>query len=227
MKKSSYSITVFWLAALVAAQAQTTSFTYQGHLTADGNAVNGPYDLQFRLFATPSNNTALAGPLNLTAAPVTNGLFTALLDFGEGVFNGEPGWLEIAVKNSFNDGPFSTLSPRQAVTATPYSLHAANAAGLMSFGNEPLEIKVNGLRVLRLESTQDDSFIAGAPNVIGGAPVNLVEPGVKGGTIGGGGAVGFEDVALPNRVAGHFGTVGGGVGNLSGATLATVGGGQA
>ena len=61
MKKSSCSITVCWLAALLAVQAQTTSFTYQGQLTAGGNPANGLYDLQFRLFAAPSNGVALAG----------------------------------------------------------------------------------------------------------------------------------------------------------------------
>jgi hypothetical protein len=37
------------------------------------------------------------------AVGVSNGLFTATLDFGSGVFNGEGSWLEISMHNSTND----------------------------------------------------------------------------------------------------------------------------
>jgi hypothetical protein len=39
------------------AQAQTTAFTYQGKLTDAGNPANGNYDLQFKLFDTPTVGT--------------------------------------------------------------------------------------------------------------------------------------------------------------------------
>jgi len=41
----------------------------------------------------------LAGPL--TAVPVTNGLFTVLLDFGS-VFNSTPYYLQIGVRSNFS-----------------------------------------------------------------------------------------------------------------------------
>jgi hypothetical protein len=74
--------------------------------------------------------------------------------------------------------------------------------------NEPLELKVNGLRALRLEPNDN-----GAPNVVGGAPVNLVDPGTVGAIIGGGGAVMYNGFSYTNEVASDFGTIGGGLGN--------------
>src|SRR6185436_19558586 len=98
---------------------------------------------------------------------------------------------------------------------TPYALYAYNAAGLMSFGTAPLDIKVNGERALRLEPT----FVPnlgdglGAPNLIGGSPNNSVVAGVVGATIGGGGATTWFDGGYVNQVAANFGTVSGGLGN--------------
>ena len=95
--------------------------------------------------------------------------------------------------------------------------------------NQPLEVKINGLRVLRLEPTGDSesdtgTLPDGAPNVIAGAPNNFVAPGVVGATIAGGGATNFNAVARPNSIAGDYATIGGGLFNTiqpaSGATIA-------
>jgi hypothetical protein len=86
--------------------------------------------------------------------------------------------------------------------------------------NQPLELKVNGSRVLRLEPGA-----AGGPNVVGGSPLNFVAPGVVGATIGGGGAVSYGGFAYSNSVTGDFGSVGGGAQNKTGGQYATVGGG--
>jgi trimeric autotransporter adhesin len=74
--------------------------------------------------------------------------------------------------------------------------------------DQPLEIKVNGQRVMRFESG-----IFGTPNVIGGAPSKYVASGVIGATISGGGgsAIGWD--SAPNSIAGSFGTIAGGAGN--------------
>jgi hypothetical protein len=66
----------------------------------------------------------------------------------------------------------------------------------------------------------------GAPNLIGGSPVNFVSGGVEGATIGGGGETNYLNlgIANPNSVTGNFGTVGGGSVNTAG-FVATVGGG--
>jgi hypothetical protein len=81
--------------------------------------------------------------------------------------------------------------------------------------NTALELKVNGLRALRIEPQGD------SPNLIGGSAANSIGPGVTGATIGGGGgAPGTE-----NKVTGGLGTVGGGWQNTAGGS-ATVPGGQ-
>ena len=87
--------------------------------------------------------------MTVTPVSVSNGLFTVLLDFGMAAFDGNSRWLEIIIRT--NGEPSTTLAPRQQLTAAPYALHAFNAAALMSFDSAPLEIKVNGLRALRLE----------------------------------------------------------------------------
>ena len=113
--------------------AQGTAFTYQGRLNSAGTPAAGSYDLQFMLFATNITGTALAGPVTNTAVPVTNGIFTTVVNFVPGVFTGASNWLQIAVSsNGLN--AFSTLSPRQQLTPVPYSVFAntaSNLAGLL------------------------------------------------------------------------------------------------
>lgn len=109
--------------------AQGTAFTYQGRLNAGGGPANGSYDLTFALFSVGSGGSAVAGPLTNSATGVTNGLFTATLDFGSGVFNGTSYWLQIAVRTN-GIGSFSTLTPRQPVTPTPYAIYSENSGGV-------------------------------------------------------------------------------------------------
>jgi hypothetical protein len=108
--------------------------------------------------------------------------------------------------------------------------------------NEPLEFWANDVRALRLEPggvsayttyLYGDSGLTGAPNVVGGSPVNFVFAGSVGATIGGGGATNYAGLSGPNSVLSDFGTVGGGENNIAGysnyisssAPYATVGGG--
>src|SRR5439155_90756 len=65
-----------------------------------------------------------------SATGVSNGLFTATLDFGAGVFSGPARWLEIAVRTN-GAGSFTVLTPRQALTATPYAITAGNLTGAL------------------------------------------------------------------------------------------------
>jgi hypothetical protein len=84
------------------------------------------------------------------------------------------------------------------------------------------EIHVNAERALRIAPD-----LTGAPNMVGGSPVNRVLNSSKGATIAGGGqtfSVIFS-VAGTNEVTGDFGTVGGGKGNRSG-NYSTIGGGR-
>ena len=81
--------------------------------------------------------------------------------------------------------------------------------------NVPLELRVNGLRALRLEP---DST---SPNIIAGSIANVVTPGVHGATIGGGGADDIYGYDFHN-VTDNYGTIAGGIGNWAGNNDGTV-----
>ncbi|HEX4263830.1 MAG TPA: tail fiber domain-containing protein [Verrucomicrobiae bacterium] len=116
---------------LAGAQAQGTAFTYQGRLNDGANPANGIYDLRFTIYDSTNNpGIVIAGPLTNPSSSVSNGLFTATLDFGAGVFDGTPRFLEIAVRT--NGGvAFTALAPRQALTPTPYAIFANSASNLL------------------------------------------------------------------------------------------------
>lgn len=85
--------------------------------------------------------------------------------------------------------------------------------------NQPLELRVNNSRGLRLEPNAN-----GAPNVIGGSPANYVAPGVVGSVIAGGGATG---AVLSNSISFDLSAIGGGAANKIGTNskYGTIGGG--
>ncbi|MDQ6631806.1 MAG: tail fiber domain-containing protein [Verrucomicrobiota bacterium] len=272
--------------------AQGTAFTYQGRFTDNGAPANGAIEFQFTLWNALSGGTQVA-----TATPasivinVTNGLFTAPIDFGTAAFDGADRWVQVDARTTL--GPFTTLTPRQKVTATPYAIRAANFTGTIGSGqlagaytspvtinnaanvfngsfsgdgggltnltlgglsassfwklggnagttagvnflgttdNQPLELKANGQRALRLEPvlTITNSgpgytvIYSNAPNVIGGSSINAADAGVLGSFIGGGGMGGYyvDQGAgyvfygpFPNRVSAKFANIAGGYGN--------------
>jgi hypothetical protein len=109
-----------------------TAFTYQGQLKEGGVPVDGAYDFTFGLCSTPDGPCDLAPPRVLDDLPVNDGLFTAELDFGAGVFTGDALWLEVAVRPGGSNGDHTVLTPRQPVAAAPYALYALD--GLDSVG---------------------------------------------------------------------------------------------
>jgi hypothetical protein len=109
------------------ARAQGTTFTYQGRLNANGAPANGVYDFNFGLFSTSSGGSLIGSADSVPGVSVTNGLFTVPLDFGTS-FPGAPRWLEIAVRTN-GGAVFTTLAPRQQLTATPYAITAGSLVG--------------------------------------------------------------------------------------------------
>src|SRR4051794_30707056 len=124
MKKIALIIAVVLLALAGAerARAQGTAFTYQGRLLENGIAVTDVRDFEFRLFSASSGGVAVGPVLARDNLGVTNGLFTAVLNFSV-VFDGLPLFLEIAVRPG-TTGSYTTLSPRQQLTAAPYAVRA-------------------------------------------------------------------------------------------------------
>ena len=134
--------TILLLACAAEAVPLGTAFTYQGQLQQDGTPTSGPCDFKFQLFDAPSSDSPPAGGNKLgsdqviTNVVVTDGIFTVQLNeagqFGPNAFAGESRWLQIGVTcPATGSHVFTTLSPRQAVTAAPYALYAP-AAGLAS-----------------------------------------------------------------------------------------------
>ncbi|MCC7354462.1 MAG: hypothetical protein IT330_11995, partial [Anaerolineae bacterium] len=140
-----------------------TAFTYQGLLRQGGNPVNTTCDFQFSLYNAFAVGTRVGSTQTRSAIGVTDGRFVVQLSFGEGAFNGEARWLQIAVRCPAGSGTYTTLSPRQELTPAP---HALALPGLWTRQN--------------IIST----------NIIGGYHGNGVTAGVAGATIAGGGRLG-------------------------------------
>ena len=115
--------------------AQGTAFTYQGRLNSSGNPASGTYDLTFALFSVSSGAGQVGVTLTNTPVAVSNGLFTVTLDFGAN-FPGASRWLEIGVRTN-GGGAFTTLVPRQALTATPFAITAGTAGTAGSLAIPP------------------------------------------------------------------------------------------
>ena len=113
------------------ALAQGTEFTYQGRLTDAAAPADGSFDFEFRLFDVPTGGAPLA-TVQRPGVAVAGGLFTAPLDFG-GQFTGAPRYLEVAVQPA-GGGGYTTLLPRQALTATPYAVRSLQAGTANALG---------------------------------------------------------------------------------------------
>jgi hypothetical protein len=161
-----------------------TAFTYQGRLLDGGVPAEGDYDFEFTLYDDPAAGSVVASPISKDDEPVDYGLFTVVLDFGGGVFNGDARWLQVAVRpgSSGPGDPYTLLSPRQPLTAAPYALYALDGPGSGGYwtlnGNDiyynagnvgirttgpvyPLEVHNNGTtgQILRLVSDQTLGYI--------------------------------------------------------------------
>ncbi len=93
------------------------SFSYQGRLDDGGVAANGVYDFQFALFDAETAGNAIGSSITVTNVPVTRGVFTVQLDFGNPFWQQQT-FLEVQVRRS-GETSFTTLTPRQRLTAAP------------------------------------------------------------------------------------------------------------
>lgn len=134
-------------------------FTYQGRLELENAPANGQYDLQFTLYDAADGGSMVGAPVTLPGETVVDGYFDVVLDFGPGVFDGEARWLQIAVRESGTGAPYTTLSPRQRLTATPYALRAGSVAW------SDVQDRPAGLD----DGDDDTTYTAGAGLVLDGA----------------------------------------------------------
>lgn len=129
---------VILISGALVAQAQTSTFTYQGRLTDSSMPASGAYIMEFRLF---SNLTGGAATDTQSAVPVTvtNGVFTVELNFTATPFlDGEPQYLEIAVKRTAGE-TYTTLAPRQPITSAPYAIRARRAGAADNLSSNCVE----------------------------------------------------------------------------------------
>jgi formylglycine-generating enzyme required for sulfatase activity len=123
------SVGAIALGLTATAHAQGTGFTYQGRLDRGGLPYSGNAEFQPTLWDALASGTQLAAnsPAQLVVA-VTNGLFVLPLDFGAN-FPGTDRWLQLEVRTASE--PFTALTPRQQITATPYAITAGAVTGLL------------------------------------------------------------------------------------------------
>lgn len=124
MKRTASAVYMIIIFA-IAANAQTTAFTYQGSLKDNAAAANGNYDFEFALYDVLSGGSQLGSTIQKNMVSVANGIFSVKLDFGS-VFPGANRYLEVRVRLTGQPG-LTTLVPRQAVTAAPYSITSGDA----------------------------------------------------------------------------------------------------
>jgi hypothetical protein len=110
-----------------------TFFTYQGRLLDSNDAADGLYDFQFKLYDSQTSGTQKGRTIEFDDLDLIDGYFTVKLGFGDDpdIFNGDPRWLDISIRPGNSTDSFTTLSPRQEITPTPYAIFAMNGGGLI------------------------------------------------------------------------------------------------
>src|ERR1051326_1770079 len=94
------------------AAALGSAFSLQGHLLDNGAPAKGNYDFLFAVFDTDAGGNPLRPPQEKIAVPVSNGLFTVAVDFGDGVFGADQRFLEMSARKSGNAAAYETIPPR-------------------------------------------------------------------------------------------------------------------
>ncbi len=132
--KTLTAIAIF-LTLSVGTYAQTTSFTYQGSLKDGGTPANGNYDFQVALYDVPTGGSPINGDVvGFGSVAVVNGVFTLPLGFPASYFPGAARYLEVRVKAT-GAGAFTTLTPRESVNSSPYSIKSLNAENAVTAAN--------------------------------------------------------------------------------------------
>lgn len=112
------------MAALAGAQALPTVFTYQGQLQDGGSGVNASSArFLFRLWDAETSGGQVATEVTVYPVVVTDGIFTAAIDFGGSAFTGPARWLEVGVDVT-GGTTYTWLTPRQRLTSAPTALYA-------------------------------------------------------------------------------------------------------
>jgi hypothetical protein len=106
-----------------------TGFIYQGRLIDADYPADGLYDFRFALYNDMTTGMQQGTTIYRDDVGVSDGYFTAELDFGMDVFENNAVWLNIEVRpgDVNNHNSYTSLRPRQRVTPTPYAVYAESA----------------------------------------------------------------------------------------------------
>jgi hypothetical protein len=169
--KSKLIAVVGLLCSAVGVWAQSSTFTYQGQLSSNGAAATGLFDVRFALYDAATVGNQVGAALTNSPTGVTNGLFQVTLNFGSSGFDGNSRWLELGVRTNGSTGAFTTLTPRQQITATPYAVRAANFSGTLAATNLTGKISDTNLsvNVALLTNTAVFTRTVTASNFVGNA----------------------------------------------------------
>lgn len=202
----------------LAATSPGTAFTYQGYLTdVSGNPVDASCDFRFRLYDAASSGAQVGSDQVIPGVTVNDGYFCVGVDLGADDFNGDPRWLEVAIKGPGD--PQYTAMPRQAVSPVPYALYVMNA---------PWD-GLTGVPLGFADGTDDDTtYTADTGLRLSGTTFYLDIPYAHGGGRGNSASGSSAVVAggYENSADGDYATVAGGVFNSADQTGASVGGGN-
>lgn len=124
MKRLLFAMAVF-LCAIVTSAAeagtpQSTLFTYQGKLSANGQPANGNFDMTFRLYDAETSGSPVGNAYFASQYPVANGMFTIDLGFPGVTFNGQQYWIQATVGGQ-------SLLPRQPINSVPVAQYALSS----------------------------------------------------------------------------------------------------
>jgi len=114
-------------AAALSTLATAEPVTYQGTLNDNGAPANGEYDIRFELYDAIVGGNQIGGIQAAENTLVTDGVFTAEFDFGDGAFEGGPRYLRIGVRPGDSGGLFTFLDPRTPINPAPKAQHATTA----------------------------------------------------------------------------------------------------
>jgi hypothetical protein len=158
-----------------------TEFTYQGQLNQNGVPVNGSANLRFSLWTQMLGGVQVGGFQIVSSITVTNGIFTVQLNganqFGATAFSGDARYIQVDVCSDATCSSFTTLLPRQPITATPYarfsaapwetngnnvSVPAGKSVGIGTSGAQgPLDVLSGNGSYLRVDSLNGDLRVNG------------------------------------------------------------------
>ncbi len=133
------SLLAAFLALILTLPAAGQGVIYQGRLLVNGQPANGQFEVRGYIYAQPEGGSFI-GTAGGDPVDVVDGLVTVQFPFDVTQFTGAERWLEVRIRQG-DSGPFTTLSPRQLITPTPYAIRALNEwmrpVGAATLRNDP------------------------------------------------------------------------------------------